>query len=161
MLSFLIVRKSWPFEHVHNCALYPPKESNISIYAFMPLIPELCSLSHRLFTARFFPSSWLKCSNGRRLHTTENEKYSLRSGAVSYEFIVFGRLDGKIYVHRIGDGFNLVRTIDQQKFHHFQGQYTTIIGISFLNADIIMVKTRYGGIFSFRSIPGIESPIAK
>lgn len=69
--------------------------------------------------------------------------------AISGDFIVMVEwISGKIYVHEIGDGYELARKIDLSEFDAYVCDVIIYIrDIKFLDAEIVMVTTKGCGIF--------------
>lgn len=62
--------------------------------------------------------------------------------------------DGIIYVYQIQDPYNLLKKIDIGQFFESESMNAGMKGVSFLNADVLMVITGVGGIYfvSFKSV---------
>lgn len=89
-----------------------------------------------------------KCSSGKRLHAIEHAE--ICCAAVSDELMVLGGWrDTILYVHRVQDNYNLLRSIDLRNFHDFENVVNWNIdrSITFISADILMVTEGSAGIF--------------
>jgi len=86
-------------------------------------------------------------NTGKRLNSIQQKGLNFCKCAVSDKLIVIGSAGCRIYIHELLDEYNLLRTIDLRNFYHFRNDNTWIRDITFLNADIVMVKTDDEGIF--------------
>jgi len=89
----------------------------------------------------------LNNSTGNILHNFQHNKNERISAlAVSQNFIVTGGREGQIYVREIGDGYELLRTVNLWDFYNSDG-LLHIVHLTFLSADIVMVVTYGAGLF--------------
>jgi len=90
----------------------------------------------------------LNHSTGNILHDfKDNKNERINAVAVSENLIVTGGEDGQIYVREIGDGYELLRTVNLRDFYNCEFRLLDIADLTFLSADIVMVGTYNAGLF--------------
>ena len=90
----------------------------------------------------------LNNATGNILHDfQDNKTKGINAVAVSENFIVTGGRDGQIYVREIGDGYELLRTVNLRDIYNSGFRLLNIVHLTFLSVDIVMVVTLNTGLF--------------